>query len=403
MARPLWTNQYWPEGYYNHKYNDNSDTVKETENSNEEESEDLEEEIITPEETKSEEATTVAIATKEQTIPEKSSFGLDYYNQLTDKQKRAYIQIKEGCEKYQEKISFDAVEVKDYEIVLYALKCDHPEFYWLNYSGKYMQKNKKVYKHIFKFDDDPKITSEKIKAEANTIVEKVNKEKSTYDKIRCIHNELIKLVKYKRNKRDQEIRSVFLDKETVCNGYAEAFLYLCKLCNINCGYARGRSLNESHAWNIVEINGKYFWVDVTWDGSDSNDNNRDKLNYVYFCVSDKRFKKTHKLATGIDVKGSENIVKFSYPKCLSDKYNYYRKIGGYFNNYNKKDIKKYIKNKVANSNTVELMFKSKDDYQKAKRDLCTGTVLWDMMRDDIQSYKYINDDKNYYLMFIIKK
>ena len=58
----------------------------------------------------------------------------------------------------------------------------------------------------------------------------------------------------------------------VCEGYAQAFQYLCELssfsdsvsCYMVAGYA-----GEPHAWNIVRINGKSYVVDVTWMDDDS--------------------------------------------------------------------------------------------------------------------------------------
>ena len=385
ISKPLWTNSYWPEGYYKKNYSNslNKQKQKETDLADQHNKETAEEE------------------TTKQTNQEKSTFSLDYYNQLSDKQKSVYNQIKTGCEKYQKRVKIDALDEKDYEVALYALKCDYPEFYWLNYAGKYMQKNNKVYEHIFSFDDNPESTRKKIRKEADKIVEKANKKDNTYDKLKCLHDELINLVKYKKSKRDQEIRSVFLDKETVCNGYAEAFVYLCKQCNINCAYARGTSLNESHAWNIVEIDGKYCWIDITWDDSESIEDSREQLNYVYFCVPDERFSETHKLDCGTDINRNKSNFKFTYPKCDSEQFNYYKREGGYFTSYSRKTVGKYIKKKAKNSNTIELMFKTKSSYEKAREDLCINSVLADMIGSAAKSYKYIDDNNNYYLMIML--
>ncbi len=49
----------------------------------------------------------------------------------------------------------------------------------------------------------------------------------------------------------------------VCQGYAEAYMYMLEKVGINSYLCSSDAL--VHAWNIVEIGGKYYHVDVTWD------------------------------------------------------------------------------------------------------------------------------------------
>ena len=49
----------------------------------------------------------------------------------------------------------------------------------------------------------------------------------------------------------------------VCQGYAEAFAYLAMEMGINCGLCSSETMN--HAWNIIEIDGVEYHLDVTFD------------------------------------------------------------------------------------------------------------------------------------------
>ena len=49
----------------------------------------------------------------------------------------------------------------------------------------------------------------------------------------------------------------------VCQGYAEAFAYMAMEMGINCGLCSSDTLN--HAWNIIEIDGLEYHLDVTFD------------------------------------------------------------------------------------------------------------------------------------------
>lgn len=55
----------------------------------------------------------------------------------------------------------------------------------------------------------------------------------------------------------------FVDKIAVCQGYALAYKLLCNKVGIECYMVTSDALN--HAWNLINIDGEYYQVDVTWD------------------------------------------------------------------------------------------------------------------------------------------
>ncbi|MEL6698428.1 MAG: transglutaminase domain-containing protein [Bacteroidota bacterium] len=77
--------------------------------------------------------------------------------------------------------------------------------------------------------------------------------------------------------------SVLVTKRGVCEDYANLFQRFCDRSGIECykvsGFAKGFSYEEgdkleiNHAWNVVKVNGKYQFVDITW-GSGYVDYNR---------------------------------------------------------------------------------------------------------------------------------
>lgn len=57
-----------------------------------------------------------------------------------------------------------------------------------------------------------------------------------------------------------------LDRKTyVCSGYTVLMQALCWAQKIPCVYIVGPTTNGYHAWNAVEIDGEWFWLDATWD------------------------------------------------------------------------------------------------------------------------------------------
>ncbi len=66
----------------------------------------------------------------------------------------------------------------------------------------------------------------------------------------------------------------------VCSGYAEAYLDLMTRAGVPCEYVRSTKLD--HAWNLVNCNGNWLHVDVTWDDTDVEGG----VEHKYFLLSD---------------------------------------------------------------------------------------------------------------------
>ena len=98
---------------------------------------------------------------------------------------------------------------------------------------------------------------------------------SDYEKELYLHDALIKKVTYTYSKlEEQNGYTTLVEGKGVCAGYACALQYLLMRAGIQSYYVVGYA-GESHAWNLVKIDGKWYYVDATWDdpltgsGSDS--------------------------------------------------------------------------------------------------------------------------------------
>lgn len=58
----------------------------------------------------------------------------------------------------------------------------------------------------------------------------------------------------------QDLWSCIIDGETVCAGYADAFHYYMN----RLGIPAAKMISTGHGWNIIEIDGDYYYMDVTW-------------------------------------------------------------------------------------------------------------------------------------------
>ena len=86
----------------------------------------------------------------------------------------------------------------------------------------------------------------------------------------------------------------------VCESYAETFMLLCRLYDVNAIIVSGTGGGEVHAWNMVSIDGAWYVVDATWDET----NQEGKIAYSCFGMTKTRYEESHVAdsdeATGID-------------------------------------------------------------------------------------------------------
>ena len=156
-------------------------------------------------------------------------------------------------------------------------------------------------------------TSEKVK-EYNRKIEKVVNELisqlnllgcSEYDREVRIHDWICKNIKYDYGGADRDklsrviashnILGVFAYHKAQCEGIAKAVKVLLNAVDMKCivvtGKAGKNGRMEPHAWNMVNIEGVSYQLDVTWDIGNSTEN---EISYRYFNMSDERMGKDYK-------------------------------------------------------------------------------------------------------------
>ena len=145
---------------------------------------------------------------------------------------------------------------------------------------------------------------------------------SDYEKILAVYRYIIAETDYVLSETDQSFLSVMSRGEGTCAGYSRCFQYLMHRMNIPCTMATGfGDGGESHGWNIVQCDGQWYHVDVTWgDPVLENGSPGDALEYTYCLITDEEIFRNHGLDSAI-----------SLPECTAVEYNYYRQSGLYMN------------------------------------------------------------------------
>ena len=204
------------------------------------------------------------------------------------------------------KVGYDTLD--DVLVSFGALKTDHPELE-IYFTIKEIIKDDKtlglesVYfmpfdKENLKADDIVKLKEEvKIfEEEVNLIISNMPSNLSVYDKYRYLATYISLRTTYdydlENGNQISNIYGAIDSKNSICEGYAKAFKYLCKRANLWCKLVSGKVGDTSHMWNLVKVNDKYYHVDITFADSNDQAPNTDNW-YKYFMVEEEKILETH--------------------------------------------------------------------------------------------------------------
>ena len=126
---------------------------------------------------------------------------------------------------------------------------------------------------------------------------------------------MIENIEYDSNNANRNtVYGALIDRKCVCEGYARSFKYILNELGINNILVVGVGKNssgstESHMWNYVELDGKCYAIDVTWDDPIVYGGGKigDEIKHKYFLLGGIEFSKNHVPNQTIS-QGGENIV-----------------------------------------------------------------------------------------------
>ncbi len=308
---------------------------------------------------------------------------LGYDNMTTISQKNCYKEMVSGVKKITnnrntdgfydiEPIVIRGSRLRSDEVkkVIYAFQNDNPEVFWL--ANRYyvvcrgMDTVIKMSSVMQRREYEESL--QKLNSKVDEILKSVPKGLSEYERELFVHDYIVKNCKYDRSKDLQRpwerytCLGCMVRKEAVCEGYSKATQLLLSRLGVKCRTITGSRDQEQHMWNMVNIDGDWYHLDVTWDCSE-------ELNrYFYFNVTDEVIKYDHKINEEVSKLSKEDLYNknynFSLPACSSKKYNYFT-LNALYVTYgtSNEDLVKYI-NKVArnNKNIFYFMIDPKIDF-----------------------------------------
>ena len=250
-------------------------------------------------------------------------------SQLTPQQQAVYDTLAAGLEAQEEAIEDLYPDVDLIQAAIDAIDKDYPELVWFSGNGQIEttlmmdQPVRAAYKPQYLMDRSQRSeTQAKINAWESACLAGLAENASDYEKALHVYRYIIDHADY-QTVEGNSILHIMVDGAGLCGCYAKTAQYILNRQGIPCAYISGQAAGESHAWNLIWLEGTPCWMDVTWgdpvfDGGDPNDGPA----YEYFGITTADLLRNHILDPGQQV-----------PECVSEDYNYFRRSGLWFETY----------------------------------------------------------------------
>lgn len=149
-------------------------------------------------------------------------------------------------------------------------------------------------------------------------------EKTDYEKCVEIMRWIAKNVKYDthyaehpekpaKTQHPHDMTGAVLDGYCVCDGYAGVFYYMANAVGLHALYDDGWAYGGGHAWNLVQIDGTYYYIDLT--GCASNFDKNGEIKDEFLWGSDNHYFRKEYVPDTDNIKNTySNISKDDYFK-----------------------------------------------------------------------------------------
>lgn len=329
-----------------------------------------------------------------------------YYGQLSGEEQRLYRDIYEGIKDAGEVFSVETAVPENVGRVYESILCDRPELFWctgemqITAFGNYAELAPSYSCTGTELDRK----RSEIEQAAQRCIAGMPKETVTeYEKIKYVFEYIVDQVDYELGAADsQNIYSALVNRRSVCAGYSRAVQYLLQKLGITCIYVTGEIPGQGpHAWNIVQCDGEYYHLDATFadpvfqrEGQEAQSGG--VIYYDYLCCDDAQIMKNHVPDTSV-----------AYPECSSDRLNYYRLHGMYYDRFSAEELQARMDQSITDKEKEFVCKFSNEEAYSQACDAVFGTLLEEAAKSlarqyglSTVSYSYMKDDEMYKIVIL---
>lgn len=221
------------------------------------------------------------------------------------------------------------VSLADMKVLYSSIINDHPDLFYVSSSISF--RYSEITGYVSSITPQYAMTSSEISDAKIVFNNGVNKALALIDssmndvqKALVLHDYLCTIARYPNSassgQYDNELYhsayAIFKDGDTVCAGYALAYSYLLQMVGVPCVYVSSDFM--SHAWNAVQLDGEWYYVDLTYDdiGYYGDYNVNSAMHHRCFLKSEEMLSSEYCFCHSDYIKPSEVV-------CVSTKYDDY--------------------------------------------------------------------------------
>lgn len=295
------------------------------------------------------------------------------YSTLTAEEKKLYDDIVAGIEGLRYKIcDEDAYTLEEWSKIYGLVYMQEPRLF-------YMNAKLKVGKLFYLTKDSAAINEmqKSIDAVADKLVAEANGKSTTYEKLKVFHDYLVLNSTFELKDEITNYNATIYNAlgsgeaqgNIQCAGYAKAMQYLCDKAGIVSMVVTGETnQGQTHAWNVVDVDGKWYNLDATWDDPILSTPNYKNIRYNFFLVPDKGIHNiTHMHVGQKKLSNGNYITYFTPPACVDNDQNYFVKSGKVYSDFDSADkaLRAEIERAAKDgSRTAQIAVSSKDVYDQ---------------------------------------
>lgn len=245
------------------------------------------------------------------------------YNELNENEKNIYNVIMQSIYEMPERIEVPPLENGDLLKIFEAISYDNPDLFCLGLTSTLQREGQKIYfipDYIMTYEEYS-VRLSNAKNIALAIVQQAKGFATQYEQELFVHDYLINHCVYNNDAQNNpsvnNMYGCLVEGKASCEGYSRAFQYILSALNIDNRLITGEATEDGvtyvgHMWNYVVIDGKGYFVDVTWDDPGSQSN---VLHHNYFNVTTDQILLKH------------TNIKQAVPLCTDTEHNFFVKEG----------------------------------------------------------------------------
>lgn len=160
--------------------------------------------------------------------------------------------------------------------------------YAFNYKGSNITANV----HVKLTYRETKEQTEYVNRKATEVLDQIIEPGMTdHEKVKAIHDWIVLHLSYDTTLQKYTAYDGLVTGSTVCQGYTLLAYRMLEHAGIENRIVEGTAGEQLHAWNLVNLDGKWYHLDTTWD--DPTPDRKGKVSHRYYLLSDDEMARDH--------------------------------------------------------------------------------------------------------------